>query len=133
MISANPRRLSTILIVLGISAWIPFFVLLALGRNGSIFPFLIAHLAGVLGGAWIRVQADKAEGVADNQHGRKRKIISSILIYLGVLAWAPYFYLKFVVGGPVEIAPFLTAHLTGVLSGILLRASIYTEDLIKRD
>lgn len=133
ILAANARRWGTILIVLGVAAWVPFFVLLALGSDVSIFPFLIAHLAGVLSGAWLRSRADNAEGITKNQHGRTRKIVSSVLIYLGVLAWAPYFYLKYATDNAVEIGPFLTAHLTGVLGGIGVRASIYAENLIKHE
>lgn len=46
------------------------------------------------------------------------------MIYLGVLAWAPYFYLQRFAGQEVEVAPFLAAHLTGVLGGAALRASV---------
>ena len=53
-----------------------------------------------------------------------RRTLGAILIWLGVLAWAPYFYLEKVLGQDVEIGPFLAAHLTGVLGGAALRASV---------
>jgi uncharacterized membrane protein YjjB (DUF3815 family) len=61
---------------------------------------------------------------ATSTRGRRRKIASRILIYLGVLAWAPYLYLERIQGLDVEIGPFLAAHLTGVLSGVTLRLSV---------
>lgn len=107
----------TALIILGVSVWLPYFYLLGLGREPSIFPFLAAHLAGVLSGGWLR---------SGLQHGSKPsqqvlRWVSRILIYLGVLAWAPYFYLTRVIGVEAVITPFLAAHLTGVLSGLGLR------------
>lgn len=106
------------LILLGVAAWVPFFYLLSIGREVSIFPFLAVHLAGVLSGSWLR-----SRGVSSMKQelNRNLRLTSSALIYLGVLAWAPYFYLTRIAGLEMAIAPFLAAHLTGVLSGIGLR------------
>lgn len=52
--------------------------------------------------------------------GVTRKRIGALLIFLGVLAWAPYFYLQFI-GEEVTVTPFLAAHLSGVLPGFVLR------------
>ncbi len=124
----NPRAWGTLLIWLGVLAWAPFFLFLAIGREVSLFPFLAAHLAGVLGGAWLRTNADRKAGVSTTpDHGRWRRLASRIMIYLGVLAWAPYFYLQRFAGQEVEIAPFLAAHLTGVLGGAALQASVEVE------
>jgi hypothetical protein len=41
-------------------------------------------------------------------------------IIAGILVWAPYLYLKMVVGQDVEVMNFLPYHLTGVLGGILI-------------
>ena len=46
-----------------------------------------------------------------------KKIISKVLIWMGVLAWLPYFILKFFSEKPVLMAPFLAVHLIGVLGG----------------
>ncbi len=110
--------LGTILIILGVAAWLPFFYLISIGREVSIFPFLAAHLGGVLSGAWLR-----SRGVANERRDENRslRLTSSVLIYLGVLAWAPYFYLTRVAGMDALITPFLAAHLTGVLGGLGLR------------
>jgi len=134
MTAARRRTWGTILIWLGVFAWAPFLVLIASGEEVSIFPFLAAHLAGVLGGAWLRASADRMEGLnqAQDRQGQRRRIASRVLIYLGVLAWAPYFYLERVVGQDVDIFPFLAAHLTGVLGGAALRASVELDRLTRR-
>jgi len=130
----NRRTIGTILIWLGALVWAPFLASITSGQEVSIFPFLALHLAGVLAGWWLRASADRMEGIdrAKDTHGRRRKIASRILIYLGVLAWAPYFYLDRVLGQETNIAPFLAAHLTGVLSGVALRLSVEWERLAKR-
>ncbi|MBW8011636.1 MAG: hypothetical protein FVQ83_10420 [Chloroflexi bacterium] len=46
-----------------------------------------------------------------------------ILIWLGVLAWAPYIYLL-AIGQKVSVLPFLALHLTGLLSGGRLRSKV---------
>ncbi len=127
------RAWGKVLIWLGVAAWAPFFALLALGRPASILPFLAAHLAGVLGGLWLRSSAGRAEGLDKTQpaFGARRRLVSKIMIYLGVLAWAPYFYLDRVLGQDVVIAPFLAAHLTGVLGGAAVRASVEVERLTR--
>lgn len=122
----NRRRLGTILIWAGVLAWAPFLAAVTAKQPVSIVPFLIAHLSGVLGGWWLRRSADRAEGLdrSGDTHGQRRKVASRILIYLGVLAWAPYLYLERILGQDVEIGPFLAVHLTGVLSGVALRLSV---------
>ena len=129
----HQRTISSILIWLGVLSWAPFFVLLALDQPVSIFPFLATHLTGVLGGGFLRARAIRVEGgITTSQRGRKRKIASSILIYLGVLAWAPYFYWKYALQQPVELLPFLIVHLSGVLPGFALRLSIEAERFLPR-
>ena len=46
--------------------------------------------------------------------------IGKILIWVGVLAWVPYAALKYGARVPVPLAPFLTAHLLGVIPGAVL-------------
>ena len=134
MTADRRRSVGTALVWLGVLAWAPFLFLIAAKQPVSIVPFLAAHLSGVLGGGWLRSSADKLDGGAPGQshHGRRRKAISTVLIYLGVLAWAPYFYLSRVLGQDVDIAPFLAAHLTGVLGGGALLASLVVSQLTKR-
>lgn len=134
MTAARRRTWGMLLIWLGVSAWAPFLVLIANGQEVSIFPFLAAHLTGVLGGAWLRASADRMEGLhrVRDRRGQRRKLASRVLIYLGVLAWAPYFYLERVIGQDVDIFPFLAVHLTGVLGGAALRASVELDRLTRR-
>lgn len=54
-----------------------------------------------------------------------QKRIGKILLWIGILAWLPYMYLKFAAGQEVPITPYLTVHLTGVLGSILARVSIW--------
>jgi uncharacterized membrane protein YjjB (DUF3815 family) len=122
----NRRMIGTILIWAGVLAWVPFLAAVSSGQSVSIFPFLAAHLTGVLGGWWLRRSADRIEGIdrAGDLHGQRRKSASRILIYLGILAWAPYLYLDRLLGQDPEVGPFLAVHLTGVLSGVALRLSV---------
>jgi len=117
------------LILLGVLVWAPFLTATAMGEDWPILPFLAAHLAGVLGGWRLRARAAAQAGIPSPvpEVGRRRRWLSRLLIYLGVLAWAPYFYQTRVRGDDVEIAPYLAAHLTGVLSGVALRLSVELE------
>ncbi len=134
MTPKNTRGLGTALIWIGVLAWAPFFYLVGTRQAAPILPFLVFHLAGVFAGAWLRKRADGLEGVEQTKSflGQRRRTASKVLIYLGVLAWAPYFYFTRVLGQQVEIAPFLAAHLTGILGGAAVRASVEFERLIKR-
>ena len=134
MTSTKKRALGNVLIWIGVLAWVPFFILIGNGGQVSVFPFLGAHLAGVLGGGWLRNTADRLEGLdkIESQRGRRRKLISKIMIYLGVLAWAPYFYFERVLGQDLDIGPFLAVHLTGILGGAALRASVELERFVQR-
>lgn len=128
----NRRIVGQSLIWLGVSAWAPFLYFVSNDPPVSIFPFLAAHLIGVLGGAWLRSSADYMEGLDKlrAQHRQRWLFVSRIMIYLGVLAWAPYFYLEKVVGQDVELGPFLAVHLIGVLGGAALRVSIEVERFV---
>lgn len=117
------------MIVAGVLVWAPFLTALAAGEDWPIFPFLAAHLIGVLGGWHLRRRASDMEHPAGAgwEIGRRRRWLSRLLIYLGVLAWAPYFYQTRVLGREIEISPYLAAHLMGVLSGVALRLSVEAE------
>lgn len=123
-------RVANGLIILGVLAWLPFFWRLALGEHPNILPYLAAHLAGVLSGAWLRSR--RAPAAHSNVIGQRRIAASKIMITLGVLAWAPYFYLTEVAAADVEITGFLAAHLTGVLGGAVLRGSVELQRLARR-
>ena len=134
MTADRRRTWGTVLVWLGVAAWAPFFALIALGRPASVLPFLAAHLMGVLGGSWLRNSADRLDRLDKERDtfGARRRLVSKIMIYLGVLAWAPYFYLERVLGQDVVITPFLAAHLTGVLGGAAVRASVEVERLTRK-
>jgi hypothetical protein len=51
-------------------------------------------------------------------------VAGRILIILGVFAWAPYLYQKEILAQTIEIVPYLTVHLIGVLGGIALLLSV---------
>lgn len=134
MTSTKQRALGAGLIWIGVLAWIPFFILIGSGGQVSIFPFLGGHLLGVLSGGWLRKNADRLEGLdnIESQLGRRRKLISKVMIYLGVLAWAPYFYIEKVLGQDLAIGPFLAVHLSGILGGAALRVSVELERFVQR-
>ena len=115
------RRLGTILLWLGVSAWLPFIFLLATGQNPPIYPFLVVHLTGVIGGT--RLRALERE-VNSTQKRHKRQVVGRILIFVGVLAWMPYLYQKDILAKSIEIVPYLSVHLAGVLGGIALLISV---------
>ena len=134
MSPSTRRTVGTGAIWLGVLAWAPFLYLVAQRQSVSIFPYLTMHLVGVLGGAWLRNSADRLEGQGQVQptRGRRRLLLSKVMIYLGVLAWAPYFYFTRVLGQDLEMDPFLAAHLTGVLGGAAVRASVEVDRFLVR-
>lgn len=112
-------RLGNVLIWLGVLTWLPFIVLRTAGEKPSLFLYLPFHLLGVVGGSRLRAIARKELSIAPT----KKNILQMIghaMIGLGILAWAPYFYLKLVAQLPVEVMNFLPYHLTGVVGGVLV-------------
>lgn len=109
----------TLLIWFGVLTWVPFIILQIAGQHPSFLWFLPLHLIGVVGGSRLRVFARKEMGVAPPKRNLLR-IAGSVLIGLGILAWAPYFYLKAFTQTSVEVMNFLPFHLIGVLGGVLL-------------
>ena len=133
MNAPGPRTVLTwanVLIVLGVAAWLPFFWQLARGGTPPLLPYLAAHLTGVLSGAWLKSR--RRPSTASDPLGRRRILLSRVLVYLGILAWAPYFYLTRVADVEVEMGGFLAAHLTGVLGGALVRGSVELERIAAR-
>ena len=109
-------RLGNILIWVGVFIWLPFIVLRIAGEKPSLFLYLPFHLLGVIGGARLRAYARKELGITL----AKKSILQLLghgMIFLGILVWTPYFYLK-VVHQSVEVMDYLPYHLTGVLGGI---------------
>ena len=45
--------------------------------------------------------------------------LGKLLIFAGILVWAPYFYLK-ATQQPVEVMDYLPFHLAGVLGGVVV-------------
>lgn len=126
----NLKKIGTILIWAGVAAWLPFLYLLAVGQNPSIYPFLVMHLIGILGGTRLKALARK-ETTSQKHH--KRQVIGRIMILLGVLAWLPYLYQKELLTMVVEIRPYLAVHLIGVLGGIALLASVPLTRFLLKD
>ena len=117
-------RLGTVLLWLGVFIWAPFIFLRAIGEQPVFLFFLPFHLIGVIGGARLRSTARRELGIpASNQN--RLHTAGHLLILLGILVWAPYLYLKLVLGQPVEVMNFLPFHLMGVLGGVLLHVISY--------
>ena len=112
-------RLGSVFIWLGVLTWIPFIILRIAAEKPSIFWYLPFHLLGVIGGSRLRIYARKEMGAPPPQKGQLR-VIGHGLIYIGILVWAPYFYLKLTTQASVDVMNFLPYHLTGVLGGITL-------------
>jgi hypothetical protein len=55
-----------------------------------------------------------------------------MLIFLGALAWLPYAIQKYVLDLHVIMAPYLAAHLFGVVPGMLLRRGPESISWLKR-
>lgn len=117
-------RLGNVLIWLGVLTWLPFIVLRIAGEKPSLFWYLPFHLLGVIGGSRLRAFARKAMGVAPAKK-RALQILGHGMIFLGILVWAPYLYLKVIIQQPVEVMNYLPYHLIGVLGGITSLAIHY--------
>lgn len=102
---------------IGALTWLPFIVMRASGSKPSIFWFLPFHLVGVIGGSRLRKSARREMGAQAPKKNAFRTIGHG-LIFLAISVWGVYFYLKLVVGQPVEVGSFLPYHLTGIFSGI---------------
>jgi hypothetical protein len=110
-------RAGLALIWLGVLTWLPFILLRASGSKPSLFWFLPFHLVGVIGGSRLRKFARAEMGVEAPKRSTFRTIGHS-LIFLGIMVWGVYFYLKLVVGQTVEVGDYLPYHLTGIFGGI---------------
>ena len=109
------RKFGTIFIIIGVLVWAPYFVMRINGESPSLLVFLPFHLLGVVGGARMRKTANKQLGIPiEKSRGYKR--IARYLVIASLLVWILYYALKFS-GRPVEVAPFLTVHLVGMLGG----------------
>ncbi len=112
-------RLGIVLIWLGVLTWLPFIVLRIAGEKPSLFLYLPFHLLGVIGGSRLRSAARKEMDLLPAKKSLLQ-ILGHGMIFLGILTWAPYFYLKLATAQPVDVMNYLPYHLTGVLGGIML-------------
>lgn len=117
-------HLGTVLIWLGVLTWVPFIVLRIAGDKPSLFLFLPFHLIGVIGGSRLRSLARRELGLTAPKKDLWRSA-GHVMIFLGVLMWLPYFYLKLITQQEPDVMNFLPYHLTGVLAGIALLFSGY--------
>ncbi len=117
-------RSGMILIWLGVFTWAPFIFLKAIGEKPSFLLFLPFHLFGVIGGARLSSIARKELGLIPNKKNYLT-LAGHLMIFLGVLVWVPYFYLKLVMGQSVEVMSYLPYHLSGVLGGVSLHILNY--------
>jgi hypothetical protein len=117
-------RLGTILIWLGVFTWAPFIFLKAIGEKPPFLLFLPFHLLGVVGGARLRAIARKELGLIPNKKNNLT-IAGHLMIFLGILVWAPYLYIKLVTGPAVDVMNYLPYHLAGILGGVSLHILNY--------
>lgn len=120
MTTVTQKKIGIVLIWMGVLAWVPYIYLISNGKESSIWPYLIVHLAGSFGGGKLQGRTEQDKLLV----GTRRRKISKVLIYIGVIAWLPYIYLDNIVGIDVDITPYLTAHLLGIFSGIFVRLSV---------
>lgn len=85
---------------------------------------LTYFLVGVIGGSRLRSMAQRQLGMSLPNRSFLH-IAGHIMILFGILVWAPYLYLKVVLGQPVEVMQYLPFHLTGVLGGVFLHLLRY--------
>ena len=124
-------RLGTFLIWLGIFTWAPFIFLRVIGEKPPLLYFLPFHLLGVIGGSRLRGAARRELGMSPPRKSILL-ITGHIMIFLGILVWAPYLYLKLVLGQPVDVMLYLPYHLTGILGGVMLHVLNYTLTRLKQ-
>jgi hypothetical protein len=124
-------RLGTFLIWLGVFTWAPFIFLRVIGEKPQLLYFLPFHLLGVIGGSRLRGAARRELGILPPRKSILL-IAGHIMIFLGILVWTPYLYLKLVLGQPVDAMLYLPYHLTGILGGVMLHALNYTLTRLKQ-
>ena len=52
----DSQKMGKVLLIMGVLAWVPFLTLVAMGEEPSIYPFLVVHLTGVIGGTRLRAR-----------------------------------------------------------------------------
>jgi len=125
-------RLGTVMVWVGVFCWVPYLVLHILGEKPSFLWFLPFHLLGVVGGAHLRRLARKSMPAMPEKKGVYR-LVGHSLIFLGVLVWAPYLYLRYAAHQPVTVMGFLPFHLAGVLGGLIILGVGFLQTLGQRE
>ncbi|MEJ5224566.1 MAG: hypothetical protein WHV44_08925 [Anaerolineales bacterium] len=110
-------RVGNLLVWLGVLVWAPFIVLRIMGEQPSMSLYLPLHLLGVMGGSRLRAFARRELGMPKPQKTRLQ-LLGHGVIWAGILVWAPYYYLKVVLGQPVDMMDYLPLHLVGVFGGV---------------
>lgn len=124
-------RVGTTLVWLGVLTWVPFIFLRATGDKPSFLLFLPFHLIGVVGGSRLRAVSRRELGLTPPKRSFLH-IAGHVMILFGILVWAPYLYLKVVLGQPIEVMQYLPFHLTGVLGGVFLHLLRYVIETYRR-
>jgi hypothetical protein len=114
-------RLGSVLVWLGVLVWAPYVVLRIIGEQPSMSLHLPLHLAGVMGGSRLRAFARKELGMTSPKKTRLQRVGHG-LVWVGMLVWAPYYYLKVVAGQSVDLMDYLPYHLIAVLGGVVVLA-----------
>jgi len=117
-VKINQAKISKMLIWTGVSVWGVYGLFLLLGKNPSLLVFLPIHLTFVLTGVRLRKGVEGTDKWGDNPN---LKTLSNVFLAIGVAAWLPYFYVHFFYQIEVGHLPFLILHLTGMLSGGLIK------------
>jgi len=123
-IRISRRALGKTFTGLGILVWVPYGVLTIGGSTPSILPFLAVHLAGILGGLWIKRMDHGVVKENPMVPSLSRRRIGSILMIIALAVWVPYFILKDLTVQQVNSAPFIVVHVSAALSGLLLRLGL---------
>jgi hypothetical protein len=85
------------------------------GESPSMIAFLPFHLASVIGGARMRIAANRQLDIPKVKR-KGYKLLAHVLLIASIFVWLPYYALK-LAGRPVELQPFLVVHLIGIFSG----------------
>jgi hypothetical protein len=73
---------------------------------------------GVIGGSRLHAVARKELPIPSRKKSRMQ-ILGLGLVWVGILVWVPYFYLK-VMSRPVDVMDYLPYHLISMLGGIVI-------------
>ena len=114
------HKYGTYLLWAGVLVWAPFFFLRILGESPSLAIYLPFHLAGVIGGSRLRTAANQQLGKPKVVRKGYKKVAHGLVI-ASLLVWIPYYVLK-LSGQPVDLNPYLTLHLIGIIGGTGLMA-----------